>query len=129
MDLIKIRDKYNNGDYRYKGIANIPRKYPEDYVFDEELTVKRNREMVIEHNQKVDQLRKEERERQLELDKQLTSDVINYIKENYELNDKQAAIVESYVYQEKHSFMCDYFSCIDSFAEFAESINSGKGEN
>jgi hypothetical protein len=80
MELIEIRDKYNAGYYTYSH-PEIPNKVREDHVFDEDLSVKRNRELAIEHNQKVDELRKEAREKQNMLHWQLTEDVINYIKE------------------------------------------------
>ena len=47
---------------------------------------------------------------------------LEYIKEYYELTDKQARIVQAWVYREHHSFMCDYFSYIDTFAEFADDL-------
>jgi collagenase-like PrtC family protease len=95
---------------------------PENYVFDENLTVKQNREMVIKHNDEVEHLKRVKQSRQADLDRQLTEDVVAYIKENYDLTEAQARIVEMFVYREKHSFMCDYFSYIDTFAEFADDI-------
>lgn len=120
MDISEIREKWNNGGYTYK--ADIPKKVSEDHVFDEELSVKRNRELVIEHNQRVDELRAEAQKQQNLLHWQLTDDVINYIITNYELNPVQARKVERFVYQEHHSFMCDYFNYIDTFAGFANDL-------
>ena len=121
MELIEIRDKYNAGYYTYNH-PEIPNKVREDHVFDEDLSVKRNRELAIEHNQKVDELRKEAREKQNMLHWQLTEDVINYITESYNLNEVQARMVERFTYNEKHAFMCDYFAYIDIFAEFADQL-------
>lgn len=124
MDINEIRKKYDNGGYTYN--ADIPKKVRDDYIFDEELSIKRNRELIKEHNQKVDELIAEAQKQQNLLHWQLTEDVINYIAENYYLNEVQARKVERFVYQEHHSFMCDYFSYIDTFAEFAETlINCG----
>ena len=119
-----IRELYEKGHYTYKDTENAGaiHKLPEDYVFDEELSVKRNREMVIEHNHKVDEIRTRRRQKQGELDKELKEDVITYIKENYDLTDQQARTVESWVYREHHAFMCDYFSYIDTFADFADDL-------
>ena len=125
MDICEIREKYDNGGYIYK--VDIPNKVCDDYIFDEELSVKRNRELVKEHNENVDRLRQYAQRIQGELHKQLTYDVIKYIMDNYDLNETQASKVESFVYQEHHSFMCDYFSYIDTFAEFAQNIIN-KGE-
>jgi len=127
-DIEDIRKDYDTGKYsvgyHYPGefTEEILTRLPENYVFDEELSVKRNREMVEEHNQRVEEARALKRQKQLELNEKLTEDVVEYILENYNLTNKQARIVERWVYREKHSFMCDYFSYIDTFAEFADDI-------
>ena len=126
LHINDIRQLYNNGEYTVKYDIGSERKLPDTHIFDEELSVKRNREMVLEHNQKIDELKAAQRQKQLELDKALTEDVVSYIKENYELTDKQAHIVEQWVYREHHSFMCDYFSYIDTFADFAERLLGSK---
>ena len=120
MDITEIRQKYDSGYYTYK--ADIPKKVWDDHVFDEELSVKRNREMAIERNKKVDELQAEAKKKQNLLHWQLTEDVIGYITENYYLNEVQARKVERFVYQEHHSFMCDYFSYIDTYASFASDL-------
>ena len=96
MDIIEIRDRYNNGYYACH--MEIPARVKENHVFDENLSVKRNREMVEEHNQRVENLKKEEREKQGELYRQLTNDVVKYIVDSYDMNEEQARIVERFVY-------------------------------
>lgn len=120
LHISDIQDFYNRGHYTYVPEEAIPAKLMPDHVFDENLSVKRNREMVVEHNQRVDELKAIKSERQAELNKKLTEDVVEYIKEYYDLTDRQARTVEGWVYKEKHSFMHDYFYSIDSFAEFAD---------
>jgi hypothetical protein len=117
MTIDEIRAKYDAGGYTYK--VNIPSKVCSDHVFDEELSVKRNRELVLEHNDNVDQLRRDRNRIQHELDEQLTYDVIVYMMEYYDLTERQAKIVENFVYQHYHSSMSDYFGYIDAFADFA----------
>lgn len=125
LHISDIRDNYDKGLYsvshyaEFKDMLDLV-KLPSNHVFDEELSVKRNREMVEEYNQDIENKRKIKLEKQTELDKQLTDDVVEYIKEYYELTDRQARIVEGWVYREKHAFMCDYFSSIDTFAELAD---------
>ena len=122
-----IHDDFNKGIYLVSHYSEFQElihltKLPRDHVFDENLSVKRNREMVEEHNDKIEQLRKVKREKQLELDKKLTEDVVTYIVENYELTTAQARLVELWNYNEKHHCMHDYFESIDSLAEFAEHL-------
>lgn len=117
LDIDEIRVNYNNGVYTYK--VDIPAKVKPDHVFDQELSVKRNRELAQEHNDNVDQLWRSKNRIQRELDKQLTNDVVAYMMENYSLTEHQAKIVENFVYQHYHSSMCDYFGYIDTYADFA----------
>jgi hypothetical protein len=120
LDIDEIRVNYNKGVYTYK--VDIPKKVKPDHVFDEELSVKRNRELAQEHNDNVDQMQRDKNRKQIELDRQLRSDVAKYIMDNYGLTEKQAYRVESFTYQEKHSFMSDYFDYIDTFADFASML-------
>jgi hypothetical protein len=127
MDIAEIRAKYFNGEYTC--YMKIPTKVAADHVFDEELSIKRNRELVDEHNEKVELMKKEHRTKQLELDKQLTKDVVDYIVDHYELSREQARIVERFTYVEKHSCMSDYFSGIDTFADFADDLINWSGDS
>ena len=110
----------NNGCYNCQ--IEIPAKVKESHVFDENLSVKRNREMVAEYNQRVEDMKKKKQSKQAELYQQLTNDVVAYIVDSYDISEEQARIVERFVYKEKHSFMCDYFSWIDEIAYIVEDI-------
>lgn len=120
MDIAEIRDNYNNGYYTCQ--MKIPTRVKDNHVFDENLSVKRNREMVMEHNKEVENIKKEKMNKQAELHKQLTNDVVEYIVDSYDISREQACIVERFVYMEKHSFMCDYFSWIDEVSQMVEEI-------
>lgn len=120
MDIQDIRKKYNNGDYSCN--MSVPQSVKENHVFDENLSVKQNREMVREHNEMVIAKRRERDEKNNELHLRMRNDVIQYIVHTYGLSREQASIIESYVYTEKHAFMCDYFSYIDDIAEIVEQV-------
>ena len=120
MDISEIRDKYNNGGYSYK--VEIPKKVSENHVFDEELSVKRNRELVKEHNDNVDRLYKQANKIQGELNIQLSADIEEYVRDTYSLGAAQARAVEDFVYNKYHSCMHDYFYYIDEYAEFVSNI-------
>ena len=125
MTMTEIREKYDKGGYTY-GRTNIPKKVSDNHVFDENLSVKRNRELAIEHNKHVDEMHAEVQKKQNMLYRQLTDDVIDYIVENYILNEAHARQVEQFVYSEHHAFMHDYFSRIDTYATFAERLLADK---
>lgn len=120
MDIIEIRNNYYNGFYTCR--MEIPARVKDNHVFDENLSVKRNREMVVEHNQNVERMKKEKMDKQTELYRQLTNDVVTYIVDSYDMSEEQARIVERFVYAQKHSFMCDYFSWIDEVARMVEEV-------
>lgn len=120
MDIEEIRKKYNSGDYTYQMF--VPLSVGDNHIFDENLSVKRNREMVIEHNEMVRNSHKEKQMKNNELLLQMRNEVTKYIAGTYGMSKEQASIVESYVYTEKHSFMCDYFSSIDEVAEMVEKV-------
>lgn len=117
MHIDEIRSKYSDGGYTYK--TTIPDKVRLDHVFDEDLSVKRNRELAQEHNDNVDRLWRDKIRIQSEFDKQLTYDVVVYIMTYYGLTEEQAKTVENFVYQHYHSSMYDYFCYIDTLADFA----------
>ena len=123
LHIDDIRKLYEQGHYTFKLPENADMKtLPADYIFDEDLFVRHNLELVEEHNSKVEDLKRRKRAGQEDLNRQLTYDVVEYIKENYDLTEAQARLVEMWVYREKHAFMCDYFSYIDTFAEFADDL-------
>lgn len=120
MDIEEIRKKYNNGDYTCN--IYVTHTLGENHVFNENLSVKQNREMVREYNEKVISTHKEKIEKDNELHLKMRNEVTKYIAGTYGMSREQASIVESYVYTEKHSFMCDYFSSIDEIAEMVEKV-------
>lgn len=120
MDINEIRKDYREGKYNFR--MDIPAKLKENHVFDADLTIKQNKEMIEEHNKKVDELRKEMRKKNVELSQKLTNDVVAYILNNYNINETQARIIEGFVYNDKHSCMEDYFSYIDIISEMVEKV-------
>ena len=117
LDINAIQYKYDNGGYTCD--ITIPTKVPVDHVFDEDLSVRHNRKLATEHNASVDRMRKEKRELQQKLDEQLTADVVTYLTESYGFSERHAKVIETFVYQEHHDCMSDYFSHIDAYADFA----------
>ena len=124
-DISKIHKDYIDGKYKYD--MDIPKKVSENYVFDENLSVKRNKEMVKEHNAKIDEMRCHKCKESAKLDRQFHDDVAAYIMGSCNMNKKQAEIIEIYVYAQKHTHMPDYFSAIDDVADMVEKvINAGR---
>jgi Skp family chaperone for outer membrane proteins len=100
----------------------LPKKLPDNHVFDEDLTIKENRRRVAEHNAKVDELREAYQEEHAKREKQLHKDVVDYIVDCYYMSEEQAVLIENYVYDKYHSCMYDYFVEVDDLADFVKSV-------
>ena len=64
MDLNTIRKAWDEGAYHCN--LTVPQKVGPNHVFDENLSVKRNREMVEKHNANVERLKEDKWRRQSE---------------------------------------------------------------
>lgn len=122
-DISVIRADYEAGKYRHQYTPSGRAKkgiLKDDFIFDENMTVKQNREMVAEHNALVKAERQDHQKRDMELFNQMRRDVVDYLMGTYGFKRPVAEKVESFTYTEKHSFMGDYFSALDEYAELVD---------
>lgn len=116
----EIKKDYDNKKY------SIPypeaKKLPDTHVFDPDMTVRENQEMVRMHNQSIEDARKNAFRVNAELSRKLTQDIVTYIMNTYKMNEKQAQKVHDYVYEHYHSCMHDFFIYIDEVAQMVEDI-------
>jgi hypothetical protein len=120
MDIEKIKEKIINGDYNYT--LKIPNIISLTHIFDEDLSVRQNREMAEEHNQKVKQMREKLFQERAKRYQQLRQDVVNYIVEDYKVTLNQANIIEDFAYAQKGDEVMSYLCYIDDVATLAESL-------
>lgn len=115
MEFKTIIDRINNGEYdRIKR----PNLYEEGYVFDENKSVKWNREEVIKQNEKL----KKESEMKRE---DFQDDVVKYILNSYKIDNNEN--IANMVYNMAHEFghSSGYREILNEtidFADFAENI-------
>ena len=119
-NIEEIKRDYDNGDYFCH--MEVPKKVSANHIFDTNVSVTKNREMVQKHNDEVQRLRKEKNKQSSILAKKLSEDVIIYLIEEYGLKNAQAARLESFIYNKYHSHMSDYFAEIDEFADVVTDI-------
>lgn len=122
-DITVIREDFVNGKYTYtipvdERISSVK----EDHIFDENQSVKWNREQVAIHNEKVKQQRHDSFVQSQQLICQMRKDVVAYIMGVYGFSGEISDRIEREVYTEKHSDMYSYFENIDSYAEFVSDI-------
>lgn len=112
-DIEEIKNDYEAGLYTVS-YTSIPKKLPENYIFDEDLTVKQNKAKVIEYNKTIDLKKKEFYKLKAETNKKFTNDIIDYITNEYNFSVNQSSLIEAHVYEKEHAFMDDYFFEIDN---------------
>ncbi len=119
-DIKVIEENYNNGKYTFT--KAMPKRVDIHYIFDENKTVKWNREQRIKHNDSIGELIEQWNEERKVVESKLHSDVVDFIVNCYGLTEAQAKLIESEVYADKHSCMSDYFYSVDKFAELVKDI-------
>lgn len=119
----EIREAYDNKEFESKIPFTLRRdKLKEDHVINEDKSVKWNREQVALHNKKIDDQIKQRQIDSNNLQKALTDEIILWLQQDYELNEKQAELVYGYAYQEYHSYMGDFFINIEEIADMIEKV-------
>lgn len=117
-----IKKRYEDGEY--KGTMEYPkqRRYMEKTIFDENKSVKWNREEVARRNAERDQAFKEYREEESRQSARLTEDCIQALMFEYKFNRKQAEKIHEYTYREKHDSMNDFFIYLEEFADLCKEV-------
>lgn len=129
LSVADVERKYNNKEYNTSAPYPDFPSYRDDYVFDEELSVKRNRELVIEHNNKRREMIRAYREDQNRCTKQLINDSVEAVANDnlnfFKSRDKAINIsrkIVDYVWEESHATMSDYFSNLNEISDLVGSI-------
>ena len=99
------------------------KRYPEDHVFDEEKSVRWNREKVAEENKKRQQDLADYRASVRAGEDAFRNDVVSFIETEYGLNKAQAQAVFSLAYEQGHSAgFEEVLIHVQSFGSFAGDI-------
>jgi hypothetical protein len=115
--LGEIVSDYNAGVY--KSTLPYPTgRFREDHVFDEDQSIKWNKDEVVRRNSEYDQKRNEYRADNNRLDKLLKDDVTYNLIYDFDLNQEQAEYTYDIAYTEKHSSMTDVFYYAVELAEY-----------
>ena len=117
-----IRQRYIDGYYKNQlEYPAIPR-FKEGHIFDEEKSARWNREECERQIEEARQKRKKYNEESARMYNILRSDTIEAIMNEYGFNEKQAAKIYDYAYNEKHSHMSDVFYYIDEICGLFKEI-------
>ena len=97
-------------------------KLPDNHIFDENQTVKWNREKVQEHNTRIAREKEAYTEDNNRLFAKLREDLVQALQDEYGLTKEQAELVDSYAYQEKHSYVGDYINGLYELGDLAKKL-------
>lgn len=115
MNIQEIKKEYLNGD-KYKKPKNQLKYYPDDYVFDENLSVKENREMIRKANEEYLENGRICELKAIDNMRQFHNDIVEYIEEEYGFNYTQAVAIEARLWYENTSDIVYFFEEIDNFS-------------
>ena len=121
-EILDVYHAWNRGEYKVDSSSNIPRTLPDSYVFDENLSVKENRDLINKHNADVAAQKAAVKKAQEDVIHRLRDDVVACIVE-WGLSVEQANIIESHAWVEKHHSIADYIFFADELAELVVKVN------
>ena len=123
---MSIDELYNNisaGQYGSSVPYPSGKHYPEDHIFDEEKSVRWNREKVVEENNKHQQDLADYCASVRAGEDAFRNDVVSFIETEYGLNKAQAQAVFSLAYEHGHSVgFEEVLTHVQSFGSFAGDI-------
>lgn len=120
--LEDIKNDYANGEYKNKLEYPTKSKYKEGHIFDENQTVKWNRNMVVRQNELIENDKKVYYTETNRLNKKLHEDAVKAIMNESKFNKAQAEKIWEYAYAEKHSYMNDVFNFVEELINLIEQI-------
>ncbi len=102
---------------------------PSTYIFDEEKSVRWNREQVDAYNQKTSELRREAVECRAQSRRNLDKAVVDYMVEYEADSDTPRSVVEKVVARAQQDHDDDWWNYLSEYLEFAEDILDTIKEN
>ena len=121
-----ILSKINEGAYNIPD-KTFPKRLPISHIFDEDLSVKKNKELVAKHNEEIDKMKEEYSLEVNAIRTRLYEDIISAIMEETDLNRKQAEILYNFSYSRHHSSgEYEVVSCLMEYFEFAKNLFNAK---
>lgn len=107
--LHEIKCAYRDNQYSINWSDYATTKVPEGHIFDEEQSVRWNREQVKLHNAHVAEEYKRRDHDQRAMDTKLRDDCIDVIMQEFHLTNSQACKVYDYCYEKYYDDMDNFF--------------------
>ena len=124
MTIFEVKKKAELCEYEPH--IKFYRKFPSDYVFDENLSVKENRELVKKHNEEVTMLRAEYILKRGECWSRFKNDMVEAITTETCLSEVQAVLVLDYVLKRFSRDDPNFYEEVEELAEFVQDVVNKK---
>lgn len=126
MNFETIRAKINNKEYRTALEYPMVPRLPEDYIFDEDKSVKYNRTEVAKHNDAIEAARKAYGVDESAKYNDFVDDVMEMLMQDKKFTEAQARAIYSKAYSDGHSSgVSEILGCVADYMDFAETILKG----
>ncbi len=128
VDYETLEQRACNGFYYYKDTEPTMFRVSENHIFDENLSVKKNREMVIAHNEKVKEQARHRLKAGNDLRTQFFNDCVGCLIETYywAFHKEVAEKIVSFVWNKGYDNDRDILYEIDKLANFVADIRDTK---
>lgn len=121
--------KINSENGKYTAEIYKPDIWGKDFVIDDNLTIKENRNRIIKHNELEYEKQRASMKAADEALRDFHCDMIDAICSEFKFNKRVATVIHDYVYEEKHEFVCDYLDSIECICDLVnECIEAYKNE-
>lgn len=110
-----VRDNYEKGNYSVN--ESWPYPVTRNHVFDENLSIKENRELIEKFNCQVAEKRLAISQEKQRRQQEMRNDVVAAIAYSNDLTERQSIIIERYAWNIRHDCIRDYFDEAEELAE------------
>lgn len=129
MDFERVLEKVKNNEYECHDDYKVVAKFEGSHIFDENMSVKWNREEVERQNKKIDRARYQHNKNIQNCFKNFQNDLADAIIEEYGFNKQEADKIVAIAYEREHSYgYTDVVYCAMSISENYADLLSVHGE-
>ena len=137
----EIQDRYNFGatedlikeisiikDKEFRTLKEkAPTRYPDDHIFDEEKSVRWNREELERNREAVKEYKNKISELNILYDSVIMRAIIKAIEADFDVNEEQAAIIYGKAYEDAHSSgYIEVYYYAEDYAELYERLKEAE---
>ena len=104
MDFERVLEKVKNNEYECHDDYKVVAKFEGSHIFDENMSVKWNREEVERQNKKIDRARYQHNKNIQNCFENFHNDLVDAIIEEYGFNKQEADKIVAIAYEREHSY-------------------------